>query len=124
MAGIYEGTLTSSGVTIDYGTSGGIEGLRCYTNSPSGRRYLADEAPGLAEQILTVWGGKPTLDEPAFESIEAPSIPPDDARMAQLEQQMTDTQLAIAEMYETMLNTASTGGGGPANGEDIRGANQ
>lgn len=121
---IYDGTLNTKSVTIDFGENGEIPGLRCYENSPSGRRYLADEAPELADQVFAVWGDAPVLEDPVIgcapQEPANPAVPLTqqitDMQLAladiyeQTDRQNTEVMLALAEVYETMLNTASTEG--------------
>ncbi|MCR2026876.1 hypothetical protein [Anaerotruncus colihominis] len=68
-----------------------------FYNTESGRAMLAEVAPELLDEILAVWGEQAKAMDGA--EILGP-IPTVEERAEILEQQITDTQMALVEAYE------------------------
>lgn len=72
-----------------------------------------DEAGALTDIELTE---KPTIEEPAVEPTTEERVAALEAENAALTQQLTDTQLALCDVYEALMAVTATEEGEQANG--------
>ncbi|WP_290883350.1 hypothetical protein [Anaerotruncus sp.] len=87
------------------GTPTTLPHRQMFYNTESGRAMLAEAAPELLDEILAVWGEQAKAMDGA--EILGP-IPTVEERAEILEQQITDTQMALVEAYEAADDQATT----------------